>query len=352
MSDRSIFVNPSGQRDNLGDSVLRRAYLERLRTYGRLHVLVGVDRGYESGLGIEAEDKVYVSKRSWLLALLAARPGSIFALNAGEIVLGRRFLLSILWQLPAMLRVRLGKGVVVAAGIAVRDTTSALVPALRCLLFPVSTVIWRDPASARAVGTGSCSPDWAFALDASGLTVVKRDKVVIVLRGDRPGPTFQQSVALAGEIRSAGYEPVVAVQVRRDEALARTLASSMQCEVVSWPRSHSHDQQEGVIRDLYSSAAFVVSDRIHALIIGLTEGAAPIGTGGGSLEKVRRTLAAVADRDPLLTTPFDALEVRRRLSRTNEEIEYWRGKTNAAREALNSEELLDRHPRTPKGGRP
>ena len=51
-----VFCNPAGQRDNLGDSVLRRPYLAALREGGDLHVLVGDDADYASGLGITGVD--------------------------------------------------------------------------------------------------------------------------------------------------------------------------------------------------------------------------------------------------------------------------------------------------------
>src|SRR5690606_38315853 len=38
---RHIYVNAGGQRDNIGDSLLRRAYLDALRPAGQLHVYTG-----------------------------------------------------------------------------------------------------------------------------------------------------------------------------------------------------------------------------------------------------------------------------------------------------------------------
>lgn len=331
---RSVFVNPSGQRDNLGDSLLRRAYLRRLRSMGQLHVLIGSHDDYASGLGLEPHDVLYRSRRQWLTALAAAPRRSVFAFNAGEIVLDRRFLLTLVWAVPAMLRIMLGSGVAVAEGISVRDHRSRVLPLLRAFLRMFDRVIWRDPVSARSVGLGVVRPDWAFALGDETPRNHSRPHVALTFRHDRPAPTPQQVAALDRALRQTGFTPVVVVQVRRDQPRASALAAELGCELVDWPASRDHAGQERVLRDVYSRSSFVVSDRIHALIVGITEGAAPIGTGGGALEKVVRTMSPVSDRDVIAHAPYALDTVLQRLQNGPSELRYWQLQRAACRASL------------------
>ena len=49
---KNIYVSTRGQEDNIGDSILRRCYLDALRSVGRLHILVSHFDSYNSGLGL------------------------------------------------------------------------------------------------------------------------------------------------------------------------------------------------------------------------------------------------------------------------------------------------------------
>ncbi|PPF69414.1 hypothetical protein C5C18_04455 [Rathayibacter tritici] len=299
MSTR-IFVNPSGQKENLGDSVLRRAYLDALRDRGQLHVYAGTHSAYISGLGLVAEDIVYHSRSSWLRAALAAGPRDSrmgFALNAGEWVLDRRFLINSTWQTALLTRSRLGGGRPVALGIALRRDQGALARRwFRRMLALTGTTSWRDPDSRDDLGVGTLAPDWAFALGSAAerfLPADRRRTIAVTLRGDRPapGPIWLGTVrALA---RSLDATVVVVNQMQEDEQRCAELARDLDGTVLDWDASVSHADHEERVRALYRDCAAVVSDRIHALILGMTEGAVPLGFTTGDPEKVRRTFAAL-----------------------------------------------------------
>jgi hypothetical protein len=86
---------------------------------------------------------------------------------------------------------------------------------------------------------------------------------------------------------------VVVTQVRGDHQRSDVLATLLTANHLRWDEGRSHREQEAIVRACYVKSLAVVSDRIHALIIGLTEGAAPIGFTTGPAEKVTRTFAAV-----------------------------------------------------------
>ncbi|ROS29303.1 polysaccharide pyruvyl transferase WcaK-like protein [Rathayibacter sp. PhB127] len=297
-----IFVNPSGQKDNLGDSILRRAYLNALRRHGELHVFAGTHSEYVSGLGLRPEDIVYRSRRSWLVAALHGNPAkekTSFAMNAGEWVLDRRFLVNSLWQSLLLLRCRISRGRSVALGIAVRRNQNR--PArsyFQTMLRLVATVSWRDPESGADFGLGTVAPDWAFALGSASedfRALGERGSIAVVLRGDRPAP----GSAWIGAVRALADEHscrvVVVNQMREDEARCEELAKALDGEVLAWAPGIPHSAQEERVRSVYRDSVAVVSDRIHALILGVTEGAVPIGFTTGDPEKVRRTFAALTD---------------------------------------------------------
>ncbi|PPF20236.1 hypothetical protein C5B92_00740 [Rathayibacter sp. AY1A4] len=319
MSTR-IFVNPSGQKENLGDSVLRRAYLDALRDQGQLHVYAGTHSAYISGLGLSTEDVVYHSRSSWLRAALAVGPrGSRmgFALNAGEWVLDRRFLVNSAWQTALLTRSRLGGGRPVALGIALRRDQGSLPRRwFRRMLSLTGTISWRDPDSRADLGVGTVAPDWAFALGSAPERFRPADQrrtIAVALRGDRPAPTAVWLGTVRALARSLDARVVVVDQMQEDEQRCGELARDLDGTVLSWDASVSHADHEERVRELYRDCAAVVSDRIHALILGMTEGAVPIGFTTSDPEKVRRTFAAVttlpvafAEKD--VTGEADAVE--------------------------------------------
>jgi polysaccharide pyruvyl transferase WcaK-like protein len=294
-----VFVNPAGQRDNLGDSVLRRPYLEALRALGRLHVLVGADPDYASGLGLVESDVLYTSRGVWLrkATIAALRSRAHFAVNAGEVVGTRREAVRSIWQVMLATIVRMRGGRVVLAGVSVRPGTLTTATHLRRLARISSVATWRDAPTCQSVGTGRVTPDWAFGLtsEVSAPPLAGREYVAVTLRGDRPppDPTWLANVRQFAATRNVKI--VVVVQVRRDHGRAIELAEALGAEVRAWPAGSSHRDQEELVRSTYRQCVAVVSDRIHALIIGFTEGAVPIGTSTSSPEKIFRTFAAVTE---------------------------------------------------------
>ena len=64
------------------------------------------------------------------------------------------------------------------------------------------------------------------------------------------------------------------VQVREDEARARELAVALGGEYEMWGDTDAVEQ-EARLRQRYSGARLVVSDRMHVLVLAAIDGAAP-----------------------------------------------------------------------------
>lgn len=291
---RRVFVNPAGQRDNVGDSVLRRPYLDALRRRGELHVLASGE-DFSSGLGLRAEDIVYSSRARWFLGAVgsAVRGNLHFAVNAGEVVGTRKEQLRAIWQPVLACLARISGGSVFLAGVAVRPGTDVAKTHLRGLARMATVKTWRDQATVEDVGIGTAQPDWAFALGATANCGSPRKRLAICFRGDRrlPSEAFLRSLREFSDEEQ--LEPWVVVQVRRDRAAATALQGLIGGQILVWPDHTSHAAQEARLRAFYRECSVVVSDRIHSLIIACTEGATPIGATTSSSAKLSRTFSHV-----------------------------------------------------------
>lgn len=293
-----IFVNAGGQRDNIGDSLLRRAYLNALRPLGSLHVYTGPDAGYNSGLGLQESDRAYYSPLRWLIgtALSAVRRPIVLSINTGEVVGTIQEQRKGRWQVPLAKLVRLRGGHVLVAGVSVRPETSPKHTSLRALSRIATTVTWRDSWTRSQFHRGEVQPDWAYALGREPeewTPTANRDVLAIAMRGDREAPDERWFRAVRETAAATGTRIVVVVQVRRDVSRADELATRLGAKTLGWRENVDHASQEREIRNLYSRSIAVVSDRIHALIVGMTEGAIPLGFSTGTLDKVVRSLEPV-----------------------------------------------------------
>lgn len=293
MTGRRVFVSAVGQDDNIGDSVLRRAYLDALREAGELHVLAaGCSRDYRTGLGIRPGDTVYDERGDWWHAAGQSIEESpvVVAFNAGEMQLNAMFAKSYARHAALIARAKRSGGFGVHAGMGIRRKTGLGLP-IGALLRLCRVVTWRDQASRDWTRVGRVVPDWAFALSSTAAHGVSRDILAVSLRGDRatPTPSWLDSVERVASWR--GLTPTLVVQVERDNELAATIGRARGWAVAGW-NGGAHAVRETEVRELYARSAAVISDRLHALVIGATEGATPVAFSSASTEKARRTLAA------------------------------------------------------------
>lgn len=279
-----IFVLCTGQDDNIGDVVLRRSLLHRLRPFGDLHIHLGpASTGFKDSLELGDTDVVYEAMGEWRSALRSSvfREPTWFVDKPGELQMRRRTLLqqARLALLIAVIRLRGGK--VLRLGIGQRRA-QPVYAALFGLLFRLSTLVaWRDTASARSFGFGSVMPDWGFgdigpSSEQSSALDKTKTKLVVSYRSDRP----MISVALLAGIQTYAQENnldiVTVSQVKRDGPRGVELAEKLGARDFPWLDTSSHIVQELALRRLYSEAALVVSDRLHVLIVAMTESAIPI----------------------------------------------------------------------------
>jgi hypothetical protein len=296
-----IFASAMGQIDNVGDTVLRRAFLDALREAGDLQVFVGTRAdSYLSGLGLHDADRVYRTSAEWRreIARSTLREASVYAFNAGEMELQRGYALRYLRIAPHLALNRLRGGHAVHAGFGVREKTGWRLPVAATLRL-CDVVAWRDTYSRGTMGLGLIAPDWAFATGATDAALLapspERPLLAVSVRynGRRPDGRWLAALRRLAEIR--GLEVVAVAQIERDGPLAEELAAELGGTALLWD-GPDHRAQELKLREVYRRSLLVVTDRLHAAVIGLTEGALPIVIADAENSKAVRTLDAVGIR--------------------------------------------------------
>lgn len=289
-----VFVSLSGQDDNLGDSALRAGLLRGLRLPdATVHVVLdGQSSDYVAGLALHATDRVYRDRGAWFgLAARSARP--VYVLNAGEInpQPRRRFPRP---EHVSEMRTVLGRGgIIIAAGLGLRDPAVSSHAVFDDVLRRAHVLAWRDHGSRDAVGIGDVAPDWAFALGSATSdwpAASSRPWITVTLRFDRPWPDDAWLREVRAFARRADCSLVTVAQVARDAPRAVALADALDGDYLVAP-STSHDALDRHVRDTFARSFAVISDRAHALIIGATEGAWPVGS-AAQPQKIARILDA------------------------------------------------------------
>ncbi|WP_431796616.1 hypothetical protein [Microbacterium enclense] len=295
-----IFVLGTGQEDNIGDVVLRRTLFDQLRSRGTLHVFLGpASAEFVTALALGEADVVYADKGAWRSALwtsLRRGGGTWFVDKPGELILGRRYLLAQLRMVPASIAIRLRRGKVLRLGLGQRRPEPRYTPVYRALFRLSNVVAWRDADTYATFRQGDVMPDWGFAERGSTETD-GRDLLVLSYRSDKPALTPALISALGDAARARGLGIAVVTQVGRDSSRSRELAKALDAELIDWPEGRSHGEQERLLREVYRRAAIVLSDRLHVLIVAMTEGAVPLALSLGPNYKIGRHFDAIGFAD-------------------------------------------------------
>lgn len=287
----SVYYWCTGQDDNLGDVVLRRRLLGELHdsscgTARNLRIYVGsASESFVRGLSIPTEATVYTTKSSWYISLLkqtVARRVPTLVFNPGEVQRNINTILAyVLLIIPSVI-IRVRGGAVLRTGVAVdhRGTGAVAYVATAVVRFTsilASEATWRDSGSHNEFKRGRLVPDWAIEVPSYSTAGGKRDVIAVTFRSDRPKAFDAQVIGRIrrlAELRQATV--TVFCQVRRDRNSMERLSKTEGWDFVDWHPAVCHQDQEKLIRNLFSKSIFVCSNRIHALIMGLTEGAQAI----------------------------------------------------------------------------
>lgn len=314
-----IFVPLVGQHENIGDIVLRRELVEWLSPEGELHVYVGASTdAYDRSLELPSDAVVYRSVKAWGAALASALRGSrdvAYVYKPGEIQLTIAGLKEHVGLLPLVVATRARGGVVVRVGAGSRNFDTFPTAVLRSTLGLAHYTAWRDTRTARIMRRGEVMPDLGFGqIGRADGDKRERTRLTVTMRGDRDAPSSTWREAVRATADDLGLALTVVTQVERDEPLGAELAAEWDADYIAWT-GRDHAEQEDAVRRVFDESALVVSDRLHALIVALTEGAAVSTVADGPTDKIQRHFDAagvpIIAVDSAQATPD---EIRRRLA--------------------------------------
>lgn len=293
----AVFYSLSAQPDNLGDIEIRKQVLEWLKEGGRPVVLFTgpMPQGYLDGFGDLSGFETHSQSRDFELRLLceALRGRAAVVLAPGPQIFGpTKLAIRSLINLVNVLAIRARRGSAVAIGRSLRGTPSPGKVLDRSLIKLFSLYTVRDDVSAEAIGLKLTSyPDMAFGARDTSPTTGERTQLALSFRNDRSVPP-EYLIQLVREARKARLEPVLISQVRRDDEQHRRLGGLLGIRTQLWEEK-THVEQEEAVRALYRRSAFIVSNRLHGLILGMQCGALPVTYSEPGYDKLVSTVSGV-----------------------------------------------------------
>ncbi|MTE23273.1 polysaccharide pyruvyl transferase family protein [Microbacterium sp. ZXX196] len=308
---RRVYMSIAAQADNLGDIAIRQAAIDLLSSGGQGFIIYtgSMPSDYVDAFKFPADVELVADAPSFIVRYLGdimrRRAHLVFAPGPLELRAGARAAIKATVNLLNILAARFSGGHVIAIGRALRGHGSPALQIERAAIGWYSLFVSRDSVSEIVIGrTLEQAPDLAF-LRAPEFRAESRDKVAISLRGDHSvNPSLITDVV--NRARAADLTPVFVTQVARDDANHQKLAKHFGADIVSWDGT-GHGAQIARVQDAYRTCRFVVSDRLHALILGSIGGAKPIALRHPDSDKLSSTLADVLTA-PFVDTTADRME--------------------------------------------
>ncbi|WP_368736932.1 polysaccharide pyruvyl transferase family protein [Arthrobacter sp. Marseille-P9274] len=329
----NVYVWSTGQDDNIGDSLLRRAYLDSLRPLGSLEIWIGkASSDFQTGLGLKDRDRTWRSFLNWYISAMvnAFRGKSTVAINAGEVPVSRRGAAKMLPLAVLLIVCKMTGRDRIWIGASVPNVHPVFGLPYRLVARLCNVIRWRDRRSEHNMGVRGVSPDWAFALGTEAgkwNELQTRTRLGVVLRGDRPEPSQEWKYWIRQLADDLHLRLTFVVQVRRDAQRAESLAAELGGDLLEWHMS-DHASQEAAVRQLYSSCALVIGDRLHGLIVAASEGAVPLGWVESSAGKIGRHFEVIGlnwvavheGSDATALTQMDAEDLRQKSAELSKAI--------------------------------
>ncbi|WP_374945572.1 polysaccharide pyruvyl transferase family protein [Agreia sp.] len=277
MGPRS-FIYLSGPYKNVGDALIRRRALSWAREIGPVTVLLGGNpsEAWSEALELAADDTILRSKSAWVRAAVSRSSRPVLFIEPGEFNTDRRFLPFHAFMLTVALLVRLRGGRVaqVPRSLARRSSVGTLL--YRSAFGRRSAVLWREePSWTYFRQKGDVVPDIAFDdPDSVATTSFPRDLVVVSTRSDRPPLDDRHLEWIKNFADDHALSLVTVSQVAEDDPRTAELARALDANPVLWG-FNSSNEQEALVRNLYSRSVLVISDRLHVLVLAALHGASP-----------------------------------------------------------------------------
>jgi hypothetical protein len=298
MNRRTLFCSVNAQWDNLGDIEIRQTLVAwALETSVPMVIFVGdMPQDYVDAFAFPTDVRLVRSPVEFEFVLLKhalGRKASIAFAPGPQYLSSRpRAVAKTLANMVNVMLVRSTGGKAIAVGRALRGSGRLAEVLERVLIRQFDLFTVRDNASSTSVAQHlELQPDLAFA--HRGISNEPKPLALISLRSDVI-PDQATLTELVDDVRRRGYIVQFVTQVKRDDAQHAQLATRFNCSAVLWGEK-SHLEQFEAVRAAYASADIVVSNRLHALILGIQHGAFPIAFVEPGADKLPTTLGPWID---------------------------------------------------------
>lgn len=282
-----VYFSVAAQWDNLGDLELRRITADWCQRFATpMHVFIGAaPDAYLEGCHIPADAILYRDRRRWLArSLVGAKSLLIVAPGEHSVVGWPGFAQQLAACGQVLVRSRSGATVRIGRSIG-RMSPGPL--AIEKKLASWTETYWRDSQSLSMIGAGRLAPDVALSRGRQQHNRT-RNLLVVSARADRIAIWKELMPSIRTLAEEQGLLLTYVTQVGRDDDGHRALAGEGE-EVVAWG-NRTHTQQEYRVREAYSGAACVITDRLHSFLFAESESATGIGIDTSASAKLRRNL--------------------------------------------------------------
>ncbi|WP_084514101.1 polysaccharide pyruvyl transferase family protein [Salipiger mucosus] len=309
----NVYFSLATQFENLGDEMINTLLLREVSKRCRLVLFAGsAPNWYVKSVTREINEvghrvDIIHDKTKYIRQLMLAgcfSPGTTILLSCGDVSAKgsssrKSLVMNFLSRLPFLTFAQVG-----ASRLAIHDTD---VPWLKRTSIRSGKISVRDRYSKAELAKhdirADLVPDLAFLMQCSPSPAGRR--VVIMLR--EPGNNqdeFSKLIAqIVGKLKAEGYNPEFAWQVDRDSDFNRKLATMTNCDILYIPGAGQDRKSEAL--DSYSNAPYIISNRLHGLLIAASQGAIPIALLDDRERKVRGVLEHAELGDLILSTDTD-----------------------------------------------
>lgn len=288
---KKIFVPVVGQFMNIGDVLHRRELLSWLDQAGALHIYVGkAPKSFIDALHLSKNVTIYKNLAFWVFQILiSGYKKTFFVFNPGEIRLEKKRFIREFILIPLLGIVKLKKGKVLRVGIAaMSDSNNKYIYVWKKIFKITDKIFWRTYDSHNKFEIGDVIPDLAFYdIDKEAIKNTKRKYLAISMRGAHSKPSDKWYFLVKEIAKINNLQIIVVPQVRIDNDRCKEIGDKLNAECFLWSHSDSHNDQEAIVKNIYSNSLLIISDRLHALILAYSRGAIPVNLLTTNKEKVQ-----------------------------------------------------------------
>jgi hypothetical protein len=292
VKSRHVFASLVAQHENLGDVALRQQMVSSTRSLGRLNLLVSnCPSDYLKSLKLPRDSLLIKSRMKWSGRLLyqSLRRASTLVYSPGPQLLEDRprVIANELIRIAVTCVLRLLGARVIRLGRSFESQGRAMLTLVRLHTRMLTVAINRDSRLNPGLANCHVLPDLVLRGGDSEPNFTGRH-LAVSIRFDRRFDVDGFARDLRSLADRTGLMPLVVSQVTFDVCRNQDLADRLGARHVG--ATGGVRQRMNAVSEAYRDSGVVLSDRLHALIMGLTHGAVPWTLNTGNPQKLKAAL--------------------------------------------------------------